>query len=148
MTSHDLKPEIVPDVGIDFMNRTHHEEVGIVNTLISMVKARLSGGQNDAEISEKLMYWLEHTQAHFDRENKLMMDTSFPAFSVHSKEHETALTLMETVITSWQENRDIERLQDYVFNLWPNWFVTHVSTMDTVTAEFALMSGYSEEIVS
>lgn len=127
------------------MNQTHHEEVEIVNALMEIITARLSGNQNESEISQFLAKWLEHTQAHFARENELMQETGFPAFQVHSEEHEIALNRMQTVIDAWQQNKDIELLKDYVFTLWPNWFRAHVSSMDKVTAEFALMNGYSEE---
>ncbi len=145
MTLTSLDPEDIPSVCIDFMNRTHQEEVEIVNSLMKKVAARLSGKQVDTEISQQLMQWLEHTQAHFARENALMQETGFPAFPVHSREHEIALDRMQTVVNMWQENNDIENLQDYVFNLWPNWFVAHLNTMDKVTAEYALMNGYTEK---
>ncbi len=145
MILDSLSPENMPSVCIDFMNRTHLEEVEIINSLMKKINARLSGEQNDTEISKQLMHWLEHTQAHFARENELMRETGFPAFPVHSGEHENALNHMQTVIGNWQENNDIEGLQDYVFDLWPNWFVAHLSTMDKVTAEYALMNGYTEK---
>ncbi len=145
MVSNSLNLENIPSVCIGFMNQTHQEEVEVVNSLMEMVKSRLSGKQNDTEILRQLMYWLEHTQAHFSRENELMRETGFPAFPVHSQEHEIALNRIQTVIDKWQENKDIELLQDFVFNLWPNWFVTHLNTMDKVTAEYARMNGYTEE---
>ncbi|MCP4874700.1 MAG: hemerythrin family protein [Gammaproteobacteria bacterium] len=145
MTLTSLNLKNIPSVGIDFMNRTHQEEIEIVDSLMEKIKARLSGKQNDTEISQQLTHWLEHSQAHFARENELMQETGFPAFPVHSKEHETALNCMRSVIDNWWENKDIEHLQDYVFKRWPNWFLAHVSTMDKVTAEYALMNGYTEK---
>ena len=145
MSLTNLTPENIPSVSIDFMNQTHMEEVEIVNSLMKKVNIRLSGEQNDTEISRQLKVWFEHTQAHFARENELMQKTAFPAYPVHSGEHENTLKLMQTVIDDWHRNKDIDRLQNYVFNLWPNWFMTHVNSMDKVTAEYALMNGYTEE---
>ncbi len=145
MTLTSLNLGNIPSVCIDFMNRTHQEEVEIVDSLMKKIKVRLSGKQNDTEISQQLTHWLEHSQAHFARENEFMQETGFPASPVHSKEHQIALNCMRTVINNWRENKDIERLQDYVFNLWPNWFLAHLGTMDKVTAEYALMNGYTEK---
>lgn len=145
MSSTSLSPENIPSVSIDFMNQTHKEEVAIVNSLMEKIKARLSGEQNDTEISEQLKDWFEHTQAHFARENDLMQKTAFPATPVHSGEHEKALKLMQTVLEDWHQNKNVDRLHDYVFNQWANWFVAHVNSMDKVTAEYALMNGYTEE---
>lgn len=144
MSSTRLSPENIPSVAIDFMNRTHMEEVEIVGSLKHKVKSRQSGEQNDTEISCQLKVWLDHTQAHFARENDLMQNTSFPAYRVHSGEHENALKLMQSVIDDWHQNNNIDRLQNYVFNLWPEWFMAHVNSMDKVTAEYALMNGYTE----
>lgn len=145
MTQPRLNPDNIPLVSINFMNQTHQDELVIVNSLMEKIEARLSGNQNDIEISKQLAHWLKHTQAHFARENELMQETGFPAFSVHSDEHEIALNRMQTVIDAWEQNKDIELLKDYVFTLWPNWFRAHVSSMDNITAEFALMNGFSEE---
>ena len=145
MSSTRLSPENIPSVGIDFMNRTHMEEVEIVTSLMEKVNERLSGEQNETEISQQLKLWLEHTQAHFDRENELMQKTAFPAYPVHSGEHENALALMRSVVDDWHQNRNVEQLHNYVFNVWPDWFMAHVNSMDKVTAQYALMNGYSGE---
>ncbi|MCK4708824.1 MAG: hemerythrin family protein [Gammaproteobacteria bacterium] len=144
MSLTSLNPENIYLVDLNFMNQTHFEEVEMVNALMEQVNARLSGEQNNILISQQLAQWLQHTQAHFARENQLMQETDFPAFSIHSDEHNIALNRMQTVIDAWEQNQDIELLKDYVFTLWPNWFKAHISTMDKMTAEFAVSNGYKE----
>jgi len=145
MTLTSLNPENIFLVDLNFMNQTHLEEVEMVNVLMKKITDQLSGQQNNSEISQLLAQWLQHTQVHFARENELMQETRFPAFSVHSEEHEIALYRMTTVIDAWELNKDIELVKDFVFTLWPNWFKAHVSTMDKMTAEFALNSGFKEK---
>lgn len=144
MTVPDQSLEVIPEVALDFMNQTHYEEVALVKSLQKSIQAHVSGEPNQASINEQLDEWLQHTQAHFARENELMSETGFPAYPVHAGEHENALSQMQSVIHQWHQNQQIELLQDYVFNLWPNWFMTHVTTMDTMTAQFAKMNGYQE----
>lgn len=145
MTSFSLNPDNIPRVRLDFMNHTHREEVEIVASIAPMLEDRRAGKQNDSEISKKLASWFDHTLLHFTRENELMQKVAFPAFPVHSREHEITLHRMNKVITAWDKNRDLDQLQDYIFNVWPRWFINHVTTMDTVTAEFAHSQGYDTE---
>ena len=108
------------------------------------INIRLSGGDNDTEISRQLKLWFEHTQAHFARENDLMQKTAFPAYPVHSGEHKITLKLLASVSDDWHQTRNVDRLHDYVFNVWPDWFMSHVNSMDKVTAQYALISGYTD----
>jgi hemerythrin len=66
-----------------------------------------------------------------------MMETySFPAIHCHYGEHEEALQELESIITGWNGSADLEALTIYVRNTWPQWFINHISTMDTVTSSF------------
>jgi hemerythrin len=142
MPSLNITPENIPLVALDFMNQTHKEEVALVASLMEKLNAATKK-QNDSEISAALTKWLEHTEAHFQRENELMLEINFPPYLVHSGEHENALNLLRAVINAWEENKDLQQLSDYVLNQWPDWFMAHVNSMDTVTANFAKMKGVS-----
>ena len=145
MSQELLSTQDIPLVSIDFMNNTHQQEAEIVNALARNITARQSGATDDAEITRLLDEWLQHTIAHFERENELMQQTGFPAYPVHAEEHEIALNRMQAVVDAWHQNQDIELLTDYVFTLWPAWFKGHVNSMDMITAQFALQNGYSPD---
>jgi hemerythrin len=143
MPSPTISPDNIPLVALDFMNQTHKEEVSLVHSL--MEKINTAADEPDyREISTTLTQWLAHTEAHFQRENELMLEVNFPPYLVHSGEHENALSLLRAVINAWEEKRDLLQLSDYVFNQWPEWFMAHVKSMDTVTANFARMKEFSE----
>ena len=141
-----LEVESIPRVNIDFMNNTHFEEIEKVKELGKLVSAYQAKDTHTdaetAEITRALKNWLAHTIPHFERENQLMQETGFPAYPVHSNEHDIALNKMKNIIQAWEQNQDIELLADYVFSLWPNWFNDHVNTMDMMTAKFAVMNGF------
>ncbi len=140
MPSPTITPENIPLVAIDFMNQTHREEVALVNSL--MKKLQIAAEEkNDNGITEILTQWLAHAEAHFQRENELMLEINFPPYLVHAGEHENALHVMRAVISAWEENKDVQQLSDYVFKQWPEWFQAHVNSMDTATADFAKMKG-------
>ena len=142
-----LEVDTIPQVEIDFMNTTHFEEINMVKKLGEVITLYQEGGSNteseESSISKLLQDWLDHTVAHFERENKLMQETGFPAYTVHSDEHEIALNKMKAVTQAWQQNKDIELVSDYIFTLWPNWFNGHVNSMDMMTAKFAIMNGFN-----
>ena len=143
-----LDTETIPRVALDFMNVTHFEEIKMVKEigkLVSTYQNKEKPIEEDKEnLSKALQAWVDHTLAHFLRENKLMQETGFPAFAIHSEEHERALGEMIFVVDAWLKKTEIKTVSDYVFNLWPAWFNGHVNTMDMMTAQFAVMNGYSE----
>jgi hemerythrin len=77
-----------------------------------------------------------------------MKKTHFPAYEIHVGEHVQALEGMATEIAFWKQHADIDRLADYVFNRWPNWFNAHINSMDFVTANFAVSQGFDPNAVA
>lgn len=140
-----LESKKIPHVELDFMNNTHFEEIEMVKELGELVNSFITNDnqQNQNTLTQKLNAWLNHTIAHFERENDLMKDTGFPAYPIHKNEHSIALNQMRDVINTWIKNQNIELVEDYIFSLWPAWFEQHVNTMDMMTAKFAVMNGYT-----
>jgi len=129
--SNVLENEQIPQVAMDLMNEVHREELDIVN----QVSAAIS--QADIEkVTFVCSQWLEHTRAHFDRENMMMEKYAFPAVHCHQGEHVDALQQLEAIVDSWQEDKNLEILTTYVRDTWPKWYVNHISTMDTVTSAY------------
>lgn len=144
-----LKTDSIPRVDLDFMNHTHFEEVEMVEHFGKLVVAFQEGTAHSekelAEITMALDGWVRHTQDHFKRENALMLDIGFPAYPIHSGEHEKVLVEMQEISDHWKETSDIDTLAEYVFSFWPEWFDAHVNSMDMMTAKFAIMQGYSAD---
>lgn len=126
-----LEYEDIPQVAMDAMNDVHRNELDIVNKISAAISV------NDVVTIDQLCQeWLEHTKAHFDRENSFMKKYSFPAYHCHHGEHVEALLGLESIINAWQENHDLDVLATYVKNTWPQWYINHISTMDIVTSAF------------
>lgn len=118
------------------MNDTHREEVELINRLGTLLEQAMQGQADDTAITNKLDEWVEHTYQHFDRENQLMEQFGFPAYPMHSGEHQRVLAQIEELQKQWLENKAVEPLADFIFHDWPRWFNLHVNTMDTITAQF------------
>ena len=144
-----LDANAIPRVDIDFMNHTHAEEMEMVITLSNLITIYMqSDSKTDDQkqgITQALENWLQHTQAHFSRENALMKEVQFPPYSMHAGEHESTLEKMTSIVNEWKLNNDIKSVENFVFNAWPTWFEAHISTMDMMTAKFAVMAGYDPQ---
>lgn len=131
-----LDPESIPQVALDTMNDTHREEVELINQLGDLLRQATKGQTNETAITNKLEEWVVHTRQHFDRENQLMEQFGFPAYPMHSGEHQRVLEQIEELQLQWQENKVVNPVAEFIFQDWPQWFNLHVNTMDTITAQF------------
>lgn len=136
----------VPQVAMDFMNKVHCEELEIADKLSDIVKESISLGEVHSEIDTYLESWIKHTVSHFERENNLMKEYKFPAYIMHSQEHEQALRNMKIVEINWKKNRDLKELDSFINSNWRPWFGQHISTMDTMTARFLSQFNISVEL--
>jgi hemerythrin len=129
-------PAAIPEIALETMNATHREVVEIINRLGALLKKRRNGNPEPESITEAMEEWVSHTRAHFEAENRLMREHGFPAYPIHSGEHARVLQHIENLQQNWLQQQDAAPLADFLFEEWPNWFLMHVNSMDTVTAQF------------
>ena len=120
-----------PLVALDFMNRDHAEFVVQREQLLGLLSAEAPATTVDKQLNELL----EHTRHHFAEEERLMQETCFPPYAMHKSEHDHVLADMSARIERWKQGRDEAVLRDWLDKDVGDWFVTHVGTMDLVTAE-------------
>ena len=131
-----LDPKEIPQVDMDFMNKTHEEEIELLNVIHQHLEEYNSSDNDNNKMDTLYQKWIEHTIAHFNAEETKMKDMHFPPYLAHKGEHDRALQEMKNVFSSWQQNRDIDALKYYINIIIPEWFMMHVSSMDSVTASF------------
>ncbi|MEA3523697.1 MAG: hemerythrin family protein [Campylobacterota bacterium] len=132
-----MTQEQLPMVAMPSMNDTHLEDIILFNKLSSVIANR------DTQAVTKVLNELhEHTIEHFAGEEKMMLEKEFPPYSMHKSEHENALAQMRHEIALWEQNHDFNRIGHYANVTLPQWLIQHVSTLDTVTAQF-LVTGVS-----
>ncbi|MCU7808399.1 MAG: hemerythrin family protein [Candidatus Thiodiazotropha sp. (ex Semelilucina semeliformis)] len=134
-------PSSIPLVALESMNETHREELEMVNRLGTLLTKAMEGEADEKAISAETAAWVEHTRLHFKRENELMLEYGFPAYPVHSSEHERMLALLDELHKTWLESHSVEPLVAFLFESWPEWFEMHVNTMDSITAQFINQRG-------
>ena len=136
-----IDPENFPRVELDFMNRVHAEEVGMLNRLAELVGQRETEPAVQAEIDALLDDFLAHMRRHFGDEEAMMRRINFPPYPVHKQEHDRILTELETRLNQAREQGDTRDVERYLLEDVPAWFDQHVATMDMITARFLQMQG-------
>ncbi|MEK7811301.1 MAG: hemerythrin family protein [Pseudomonadota bacterium] len=121
-----------PQVALEFMNQDHAEFVALVYTILELLEAPSS----EPAVDLKLSWLLAHTRHHFAEEERKMQETHFPPYLMHKMEHDRVLADMESHIEDWLAKRDAVALQNWMQKDVASWFLTHVATMDFVTAGF------------
>ena len=111
-------------VGYDLIDNDHDEFINLLNELDSA---------NNADFPALFQQLYEHTEQHFDRENQLMKQFSFPGEAEHKSEHQRVLGEFKQ-FKSRVDKGLIAFGRSFVKDRLPQWFGLHVTTMDTALA--------------
>jgi hemerythrin len=130
----EIDPSQVPNFPVGFMNADHAVEVRMLNDLEAALSAHRRGQGSLEAVLEKLSIFAVSAREHFLREESLMREARYPAYAAHKAEHDRVLADMNQEARAFREGGDGERLARYLFRTLPDWFVTHVRTMDLAAA--------------
>ena len=117
--------------GLSFQDADHEEAVQLMNAMQTCP---------DAELPARFKAHAAHLAEHLARENELMERIGFFAIDIHQGEHDRVLA--ETAVMQAKlDAGDTAAVRAYVTGPLPAWFLNHLQSMDTITAQFALQSG-------
>ena len=117
--------------GLAFQDADHEEAVALMNALQTCT---------DAELPALFAQHAQHLREHLERENALMERTGFFAIDMHKGEHDRVLA--ETAAMQAKlDAGDLATVRAYVTDTLPDWFINHLQSMDTMTAQFAQQQG-------
>lgn len=122
----DVPASVVPMLGYAVMDRDHVDSVA----LLQAASAAPAG-----ELRAPFAAFAKHLREHFARENALMTQHGFFALHCHKDEHARVLNVVATMEAELEEGKE-DRARLYVTERFPDWFHTHLATMDRVTADF------------
>ncbi len=116
----------VPVLGYEVMDRDHVDSVALLQAACDA-----PAGQLQAPFAA----FAKHLREHFARENALMTQHGFFALHCHKDEHARVLKVVATMEAELEEGNEA-RARLYVTEHFPDWFHTHLATMDRVTADY------------
>ncbi|PWC81794.1 hemerythrin [Azospirillum sp. TSH100] len=122
----DVPATDVPLLGYAVMDQDHVD---------SVVLLRAACDAPAGQLQAPFAAFAKHLREHFSRENALMTRYGFFALHCHKDEHARVLKVVATMEAELEEGKEA-RARLYVTELFPDWFHTHLATMDRVTADF------------
>lgn len=107
------------------IDETHEEFVDLVRQMDSAP---------DQDLPHLLSLFAQHAQAHFDLENKLMVDTEFPPRDCHIDEHAAVMKSIQEVLAMVIEGQYAygRSLIDELIR----WFPSHADHLDSALAHW------------
>jgi hemerythrin len=111
-------------VGYELIDNDHDEFISLLNQMDAAA---------NADFPALFQQLYEHTEQHFDRENRLMKQFGFPAEIEHKGEHQRVLGEFKQFKTRVDKGM-IAFGRSFVRDRLPQWFGLHVTTMDSALA--------------
>jgi hemerythrin-like metal-binding protein len=109
-----------PIIGHQLIDNDHDDFINLLNELDST---------DNANFPALFQQLYEHTEQHFDRENQLMKQSSYPGETEHKSEHQRVLGEFKQ-FKSRVDKGMIVFGRSFVKDRLPQWFGLHVTTMD------------------
>jgi len=122
----------IPLVSLESMNKTHFEEVDIINILVQQIDKRVDNN----EISQTLEKLLFHIDEHFSGEERLMKNAHYPSLNMHKADHGKVLNQARYAQMQWRNHQDINMLEEYIKEELITWLDQHIKAMDTPLSNF------------
>jgi hemerythrin len=109
-------------LGLAGMDDTHREFIELLNSL------NACSGSDFPALFNQLV---EHTEAHFEMEKALMLESGFPAREEHVGDHQRILGQLVKFRERVNAGKSSMMARAYVREQLPGWFTTHLITMDS-----------------
>jgi hemerythrin-like metal-binding protein len=113
------------------MDSYHKDFVDIYNSLEDM---------SEQSYKNVMMKILEQTKIHFCHEEELMLEHNYPRLREHSDEHKKVLYEMQYFINGSNTMIGKKILKSYFNEGLPNWFDSHLLSMDSDLSSFLKQS--------
>jgi len=127
--------EQLEDMSVEQMQRTHEDEIKILNNIDKLAILQDRGEVTMQELESKINEYLVHVKEHFANEEKLMRKYDFPKYEMHKTAHDMFLEELENSVKLWKRYEDITKITNFIRRT-PEWIVLHVNTVDAPTANF------------
>ena len=111
-------------VGYELIDNDHDEFISLLNKLDSA---------SNADFPSLFQQLYEHTEQHFERENKLMKQLAYPGEIEHKGEHQRVLGEFRQFKTRVDKGLIVFG-RSFVRERLTQWFGPHVTTMDSALA--------------
>jgi len=127
--------EQVEDMDVEEMQKTHENEVKILNEIDNLAISYDRGEATLEELESKIEEYVKHVHEHFANEERLMQEYDFPSYDMHKMAHDMFLEELDGAIRNWKNYKKVSKITDFIRKA-PEWIVLHVNTVDYPTANY------------
>lgn len=125
-----------PDQAVEFMSHDHEEAGHLLDRIVESLAA--STGNESPGLRKDLRDFIEHTRAHFNREESLMREIEFPPLPVHKQEHDLRLEELVSFLDDLDAGAvGLDDVRELFMGRFLPWYRRHCATMDAATEKFA-----------
>lgn len=133
-----LKP--LPHVGLEFMDDDHEEAIALLDRIVHSLGSVDEQKDPNAEppgLRRDLRDFIEHSRAHFRREEIAMAQSHFPPLPIHKQEHDQRLEELVGYVDDLDSGViGLKELKHQFLDEFLPWYHRHCATMDRATARF------------
>jgi hemerythrin len=134
--NHDANQSSDPDRTVAFMSHDHEEARRLLDRIVESL-ASSTGGESP-DLRKDLRDFIEHTRAHFNREESLMREIEFPPLPVHKQEHDARLEELVSCLDDLDAGAvSLDEVRELFMGRFLPWYRRHCATMDVATEKFA-----------
>lgn len=127
--------EQVEYMSVEKMQKTHEDEIGILNEIDKLAILSDRGEATQEELVQKIDEYIEHVHKHFAYEEGLMLKYDFPSYDMHKTAHDMFLEELDHAIKYWKRYEDVNKIINFIRRT-PEWIVLHVNTVDLPTSNY------------
>lgn len=127
--------EQIEDMDVPEMQKTHENEVKILNAIDNLAISYDRGEATLEELEEKIEEYVKHVHEHFANEERLMQEYDFPSYEMHKTAHDMFLEELNMALKNWKNYKKVSKITDFIRRA-PEWIVLHVNTVDYPTANY------------
>ena len=123
------------DQAVEFMLHDHEEAVRLLDRIVENLATSTS--EENPELRRDLRDFIEHTRAHFNREESLMKEVDYPPLPVHKQEHDQRLEELVSFLDDLDAGAvSLDELRELFMSRFLPWYRRHCTTMDAATEKF------------
>lgn len=124
-------------VGIDQIDSQHKILFELINRLFQVALRR----EHESSITEIIDTLIDYTRTHFELEEKLLQEASYPELAEHHQEHQRFVEELESVACKFLLEEKIVTFK--LLNFLKHWLKEHILVTDIAYARALASSGFS-----
>ncbi len=125
-------------VGIELIDHDHQKLVGLLNQVVSAANFHMGESYIRSVIGELIDY----TKYHFEREENLMKENSYPDLEAHINQHKSMIAQVEQFSNRIEKSPNCEDdVCMEVYHFLKSWLINHITNTDKELGRYLSSQG-------